>query len=289
VRVNATRDPLAKLSGTGMNSFTSSNNSYPYTSILLAASAMAGSAGSVGSADESAQSILDDHVSLIWNSAGPTPSRSPAGRMTPDSNVHAHAGGVMHAHPGGVHAHPGGVNVHSSSYQKHSPTKLLQRGDVGKTLASSSTGFPNKDTKPRSLSSSIWTRDQRSTQPSNIQPPVPATNVAPSRRVVTHHPTHNSNNGLRGIRSLSAQRPQLDLPQTTRTHPSSEIFNKGAVPSGNSVWVPPAVFRNEKPLTRITQRKNNVEPLFDSGMNVDHHPHSHDLQALNLPDAPHAR
>lgn len=45
--------------------------------------------------EDNAQSILDDHVSHIWNSSGVTPSRSP-GRLTPD-HQRREAGGHIHA------------------------------------------------------------------------------------------------------------------------------------------------------------------------------------------------
>lgn len=46
--------------------------------------------------EDNAQSILDDHVSHIWNSSGVTPSRSP-GRLTPDHQRREAAGGHIHA------------------------------------------------------------------------------------------------------------------------------------------------------------------------------------------------
>lgn len=57
---------------------------------MLFASAIANS-----DPEDNAQSILDDHVSHIWNSSGVTPSRSP-GRLTPD-HARRDAGLLVHS------------------------------------------------------------------------------------------------------------------------------------------------------------------------------------------------
>lgn len=54
-------------------------SSFPFTSMLLASAIANGDRVD----EDNAQSILDDHVSHIWNSSGQTPSRSP-GWLTPD-------------------------------------------------------------------------------------------------------------------------------------------------------------------------------------------------------------
>ncbi|CAH1794458.1 unnamed protein product, partial [Owenia fusiformis] len=57
----------------------------------------------VGGADESAQSILEDHCSRVWeSSAGQTPSRSP-GRHSPKEKSPDRAARIQHSLPGTLH------------------------------------------------------------------------------------------------------------------------------------------------------------------------------------------
>ena len=88
-------------------------SSFPFASALLA-STLAES-----DFDDNAQSILDDHVSHVWSSSGPTPSRSP-GVVTPDRNrrnlIHPLSSATNSACPKTLFKQKSSGPLHSTSY-----------------------------------------------------------------------------------------------------------------------------------------------------------------------------
>ena len=88
-------------------------SSFPFASALFA-STLAES-----DFDDNAQSILDDHVSHVWSSSGPTPSRSP-GYVTPDRNrrnlIHPLPSATNSACPKTLFKQKSSGPLHSTSY-----------------------------------------------------------------------------------------------------------------------------------------------------------------------------
>lgn len=171
--------------------------------------------------EDNAQSILDDHVSHIWNSSGVTPSRSP-GRLTPDhqrretGHVHASAPKLrakdVGAEPSAVFPAHGkdGKFVHpsSSKNQQHS----------GKDFRS----FPARDVEPGAQSR----RHQIASAGGGLVP-------VQSRAAPLYHPSRPGGDDLRHSGTRQAMQNIDDLgPGITRMETST--VERHMIPTSSS-------------------------------------------------------
>lgn len=209
--------------------FNSSVGPFSITSMLIA------SGMTSNDHEDNAQSILDDHVSHIWNSSGVTPSRSPPGRLTPDhqrrETAHVHASASSKLRPKEVGAEASAVvfPAHGKDGKFVHPSSSKNQQHSGKDFRS----FPARDVEPGAQS-----RRHQVTSAGGVPIPVQ------SRAVPLYHPSRPGGDDPRHSGTRQAMQNVDDLgPGITRMETSAVERHMIPTSSSTKKYITPLAVR----------------------------------------------